>query len=118
MEHNGQSVPLPLIITEGRGPTLLGRNWMEALRLDWRTIFKIGCNLSLRQVLADDFKGELGELRGVKAKIHIDDKARLYFRKSRQVPFAICKKVERAEATVGTWHYSASPILRLIVPVS
>ena len=26
VEHDGQSVPLPLIITEGRGPTLLGRN--------------------------------------------------------------------------------------------
>ena len=51
VEHDGQSVPLPLIITEGRGPTLLGRNWLEALRLDSRTIFKIGRNLSLEQVL-------------------------------------------------------------------
>jgi hypothetical protein len=26
-------LPLPLIVTEGKGPTLLGRNWLEALRL-------------------------------------------------------------------------------------
>ena len=98
VEHDGQSVPLPLIITEGRGPTLLGRNCLEPLRLNWRTIFKIGRNLSLEQVLTQHvnvFKGELGELRGVKAKIHINENARPYFGKSRQVPFAIREKVER-----------------------
>ena len=30
--HNGQTLSLPLIVTEGKGPTLLGRNWLEALR--------------------------------------------------------------------------------------
>ena len=66
--------------------------------MDRRTIFKIGHNLSLEQVLTQHvnvFKGELGELRGVKAKIHINDNARPYFGKSRQVPFAIREKVER-----------------------
>ena len=65
VEHNGQTTSLPLVITEGSGPTLLGRNWLEALRLDWRTIFRIGSNLTLQQVLnqhTNVLKEELGEL--------------------------------------------------------
>ena len=32
--HNEQVLSLPLVITQGKGPTLLGRNWLEALQLD------------------------------------------------------------------------------------
>ena len=96
--HNGQTTSLPLVITEGSGPALLGRNWLEALRLDWTRIFRIGNNLSLQQILAkhaDVFKEELGELQGVTASIHVSDKARHRFVKSRQVPFAMRAKVEK-----------------------
>ena len=64
--HNGQTHSLPLVITEGSGPTLLGRNWLAALRLDWRTIFNIGRDLLLQQVLsqhAKAFREELGKLQ-------------------------------------------------------
>ena len=35
VEHNGQRVELPLIVTCGKGPSLLGRNWLSVLKLDW-----------------------------------------------------------------------------------
>ena len=60
--HNGHTTSLPLVVTEGNGPTLLGRNWLEALRLDRTNIFRIGNNLSQQQILtqhADVFKEEL-----------------------------------------------------------
>ena len=98
VEHNGQTTSLPLVITEGSGPTLLGRNWLEALRLDWRTIFRIGSNFTLQQVLnqhTNVFKEELGELRGVAAKIHVDETSQPHFVKPRQMPFAIREKVEQ-----------------------
>ena len=85
---------LPLVITEGSGPALLGRNWLEALRLDWTCIFCTGNNLSLQQILAkhaDVFKEELG----VPASVHVSDKARPRFVKSQQVPFAMRAKVEK-----------------------
>ena len=97
VRHNGQTVSLPLIITEGDGPTLLGRNWLEALRLDWRTIFRVGQRQTLPEVLeqhANVFKQELGELKGTQAKIHVDDNVRPRFEKARTVPFAIREKVE------------------------
>jgi hypothetical protein len=96
--HNGQTQSLPLVITEGSGPTLLGRNWLGALRLDWRTIFNIGRDLSLQQVLSQHtevFREELGKLQGTTAKIHVDGNTCPRFEKPRQVPFAIREKVER-----------------------
>ena len=84
VKHKEQTATLPLVITEGNGPTLLGRNWLEALRLDWRTIFHIGTNLTLQKVLnrhPDAFKEELGELRGVTAKIHVNQMLGLDSRK-------------------------------------
>ena len=95
--HNGQTLSLPLIVTEGEGPTLLGRNWLEALRLDWRTIFTIGSSHTLQSVReehADVFKDELGKLQGVEAKIYVEEGACPRFEKSRLVPFAIREKVE------------------------
>ena len=96
--HHEQALTLPLVVTEGNGPTLLGRNWLEALRLDWRTIFRIGKNLTLQQVLdrhPDVFKEELGKLQGTSAKIYVERNATPRFEKARPVPFAIRQKVEQ-----------------------
>ena len=63
--HNGQTLSLLLIVTEGKGPTLLGRNWLEALRLDWRAIFSVRSSHTVQSILeehADAFKDELGKL--------------------------------------------------------
>ena len=34
--HGSQQKVLPLIVTEGQGPSLLGRNWLGELKLDWK----------------------------------------------------------------------------------
>lgn len=97
VEHNGQSASLPLIVTQEKGPTLLGRDWMSALKLDWRTIFKMEAIHTLEKVLdkySDVFKDELGRVQGVSAKIHVDPNTRPQFHKARPVPFALRKKVE------------------------
>ena len=95
--HHGQTLSLPLTVTEGKGLTLLGRDWLEALRLDWRTIFTIGINTTLQSVLEEHsevFRDELGKLQGVEAKIYVEEGACPRFEKSRPVPFAIREKVE------------------------
>ena len=97
VEHNGQMVTLPLIVTTGGGPTLLGRDWLAALRLDWKTVFTVRPTLTLQQVLEEHsavFKEGLGELRGVEAKIHLDKGVQPLFHKARPVPFAFRKMFE------------------------
>ena len=110
VKHNEQTLTLPLLVTKGDGPTLLGWNSLEALRLDWLTIFHVGANGTLQQVLdqhRDVFKEELGELRGTAAKIHLERDAQPRFEKACPVPFTICKKVEQTSS------HPSSPVFRL-----
>ncbi len=37
-KYGKQEKPLMLVVIEGSGPTLIGRNWLEQLRLDWKKI--------------------------------------------------------------------------------
>ena len=39
ISYKGQTFTLPLIVLAGEGPTLLGRDWMQQISLDWPTIF-------------------------------------------------------------------------------
>ena len=97
VEHNGQALNLPLVVTEAEGPPLLGRDWLAALRLDWKTIFTVSTTLTLQQVLekySGVFKEGLGEFRDAKAKIYVDKDVKPQFYSPRQVPFAIRHKVE------------------------
>ena len=97
VEHNGQNQTLPLIVTEGEGPSLIGRDWLATLRLDWQVILTVEQNLSLKQVLdkhSSVFKEGLSKLRDVEAKIYIAQNERPRFRKPYQVSFALRQKVE------------------------
>ncbi len=38
VDYHAQSETLPLIVVKGQGPSLLGRNWLQKLRLDWKEI--------------------------------------------------------------------------------
>ena len=39
--YQTQEVHLPLVVAKGDKPVLLGRNWLDKLKLDWATIFKV-----------------------------------------------------------------------------
>ena len=39
--YNEQTVVLPLVVVESRGPALLGRDWLQHLKLDWTSIHQL-----------------------------------------------------------------------------
>ena len=69
------------------GPSLLGRNWLSAIKLDWQQIFKVEVNRTLQGVFScfsAVFKEDLGTLQGVKARIHVNPQASPIFIKQEQ----------------------------------
>ena len=38
VNYNGQEAELPLIVVNGNGPSLFGRNWLQAIQLDWASL--------------------------------------------------------------------------------
>lgn len=98
-----QQKTLPLYVVSGTGPSLLGRSWLEQLKLNWAEIHNMnsfiegGERLTVEQVLArheDVFKDELGTLKGVKATINVVPGAVPRYFRPRQIPFAMRPKVE------------------------
>jgi len=97
VEYQGQKKTLPLVVVEGRGPNLLGRNWLSEIRLDWKAINKVKSETALADVLnkyPDVFREELGTLKGHQAKIYVDPDAAPKYCKARPVPYAMQPKVE------------------------
>ncbi len=94
--YKEQKALLPLVVVAGDGPSLLGRDWLEQLRLDWKEIHRLHGD-ALQTVLArhpDVFQAELGTMRGYKATIDVDPEAKPRFCKACPVPYAMRQMVE------------------------
>ncbi|XP_043243629.1 uncharacterized protein K02A2.6-like isoform X2 [Amphibalanus amphitrite] len=92
--YRGESFSLPLVVVDGTGPLLFGRNWLESIRLDWRTICMVTTQTlgsGVESVLhkhSDVFADELGCAKGIVVDIPIDPDTRPIFYKPRPVPLA------------------------------
>ena len=61
--YKKQQYHLPLVIVEGNGPPLFGRNWLQQITLDWKEISMVMTNLdALLQRYHSLFKDELGTM--------------------------------------------------------
>ena len=82
VEYQDQQEELKLCVVKGSGPSLLGRDWLRKLTLNWRSLNKISTPTSLDDVLNQHksaFREELGMIKGSTAKIHIDPTERPRF---------------------------------------
>ena len=82
--YGGQEHILPMIVavSEGR-PTLLGRNWLEKLKIDWSRVFSLNetsGNEELDAILnkhANLFREGYDGMKGMKAHIRVREGARI-----------------------------------------
>ena len=96
VEYEGNTKRLPIHVLEGDGPSLLGRNWLKDIKLNWRTIKKLSNNLdSMLEEHKDVFKDELGTMKGVKAKLFVKPGSSQKFFKPRSVPHALKGAIEQ-----------------------
>ncbi|XP_031760407.1 uncharacterized protein K02A2.6-like, partial [Xenopus tropicalis] len=88
---------------KGNRPTLLGRNWLKHLKLNWAKIFTIkqteaAFHKNLEQILSKHdslFKEEFGSIKGLKATITVNSDAKPIFHKPRPLPYALKEPVEK-----------------------
>ena len=93
-----QREKLSLLIVDGDGPNLLGRDWLRKLRVNWSQLNQIRHNEELQSILDNHrsvFKEDLGHIRGTRASIPVDPMASPRFFRARTVPFALREKVEQ-----------------------
>ena len=99
VDYEGGKYSLPLLVVSGEGPALLGRNWLEEIKLNWPRIKQLTSHdKRLGEILqkhAQLFGKDLGTLQGTKAKIHVDPTATPIFHKARPVPYALREKIEQ-----------------------
>ena len=89
---------LNLTVVPGNGPSLLGRDWLNSIRLYWHEVNKISTRSpnieAILKPFEEVFNEELSKLKGSKVKIQVDIKdAEPRFYKACTVPFAMKDKV-------------------------
>ena len=96
MCYQSQVHTLPLVVVQGQGPSLFGRNWLEKIKLDWNSIHTLQ-NISVSPLLdkyAPLFADKLGLLRSATAKLYVDPQATPKYFRARPVPYRLKEKVE------------------------
>ncbi|KAL1415984.1 hypothetical protein MTO96_028413 [Rhipicephalus appendiculatus] len=94
--YKGHERVLPLYLTSGAAPTLLGRNWFQALGIGVEGFKEINQVSDVRELIArfpEVFAEGIGTFKGVAAKILVPPNAVPKFCKPRPLPFVLVDRV-------------------------
>ena len=86
---------LPLVVVKSDGPTLLGRNWLAKIKLNWDKIHYMQ-SPQLYDLLSqydELFQERLAIFKDYEAKNEMDPRVTPRFCKARTVPYAMQEKV-------------------------
>ena len=90
--YEQQVTDLPLVIIAGmKRPALFGRNWLEAIKLNWMELYKIQSNKMqhLVEKHAPLFEKKIGTIQGYKADVRLRPEAKPVFKKARPVAYSL-----------------------------
>ena len=82
VKYQSQEAQLPLIVANGDRPVLLGRNWLQKLRVDWSNIFKVTQENAVEGIISRYntlFSSGYGHLKQFKASIKLEDHSQPVF---------------------------------------
>ena len=89
VKYKTQSKFLHVVVVKGNGPALFGRDWMEAIKLDWKSIHFVTDESKKYSV----FDNNLGCIKGITATLKVKEGVQPKLFKSRPVPFALRDKI-------------------------
>ena len=102
VKYGNQNEILPVVVVSGARSSLLGRNWLRTIKLNWTQIFAVGLteNRPISDMhVFDKFKPVFtpslpaDKIKGFKADIRVKEGAEPVFIKSRHIPYAQIDKV-------------------------
>jgi len=102
VKYGNQAADLQLIIVEREGPTLMGRDWLRHLCLDWAQLSNIipDHRSELNELLhahSGLFSSDVGQIKGTTAHLYLIPGTNLWFYHALQVPYAYFERVD-------VWH--------------
>ena len=95
-------IDLELVVVSGDSPCLMGRDWVQVIRLDWPSIAVVSQGASTRAVEAvldiyqDVFTDRLGTIYPFKAMWFVFKDAKPRFHRAQTVPFVLKSHIEEA----------------------
>ncbi len=98
VSYESQNHSLQLVVVKGEGASLLGRNWLQPIRLNWKAIHSLTETDPLQALLdkhSSLFREQLGTLKDVEAKLFVPSQTQPRFYKPRPVAYALKTKVEK-----------------------
>ena len=126
--HGEKQYELYVLVVDGEGPDLLGRDWMDVLKITFSVgeVHTVKQESSLQEILAKHsslFTAELGCLKGMEVKLNVNPNATPRFFKARTVPLALKEKVEKeldklqsmeiiSPVQFSTWAAPIVPVLK------
>ena len=110
VKYGKQHKQLPLYVVDGNGPSLMGRNWLPEINLNWKSLKLVSTasmqaspkpQISFKQqmeALLENhkavFEEGLGKISTFEATLQLKPDVNTKFCKARQVPFALQMAVE------------------------
>ncbi|KAJ8037863.1 hypothetical protein HOLleu_18790 [Holothuria leucospilota] len=94
--YNGKTFTLPCVAARYNKPTLMGKDWLSKLKLDWSSVFHIE-RTKLGQVLKEYsslFEDSYEGIKGTVAHIRNKEDAKPKYCKARPVPYSQKSQVE------------------------
>ena len=103
VRYGSQASKLPILVLAENVPTLLGRNWLRKIKLEWERLFPVQVNKvnvecsieSLKGKYPGVFSDKLGCLKNFLVNIPVPEEAKPIFFKPRSVPYALKSRVDQ-----------------------
>ena len=98
--YHNQKVTVELLVVKRDGPSLMSRDWLQQITLDWHSLHHIRANhnSAVESLLAkhqDVFAEGLGKVKNFAAKLHVSPDAQPRYYRSRLVPHSLRAKLEK-----------------------
>ena len=96
VRYNTQSWDADLLVVQEDGPSLLGQDWIQLQHLDLQTVHLVQHDKlkTLLSKYSSVFQEGLGLLKGLKAKIYVEQDARPKYFRAHSVPYSLKVKIE------------------------